>query len=206
MKGVQQLTLATTLLTPLGTLRLAASPRGLCQIDFVTRAGRDQSQPGGSAQDLAARQARAHLEAARRQLREYFDGRRSAFDLSLDLQGTAHQRRVWQVLQRIPFGQTLSYGAVARRLARLRPGQNRDFRGSGAARAVGRACSTNPVPVVVPCHRVIGDDGALRGYNAGVWRKRLLLKLEASSKRVDSRRSVSQYAPTPEGPARVGSR
>ena len=169
MKRIELQSIVTTkLTTPLGTLRLAGSPRGLCRIDFVTRASRDRSRRGRrEAQDPAAKQARAHLQAAIRQLREYFGGRRSAFDLPLDLEGTAHQRRVWHALRRIPFGHTLSYGAVARRLGL-----------PGAARAVGHACSTNPVPIVVPCHRVIGGDGDLHGYNGGLWRKRVLLELE----------------------------
>ena len=171
---------AATLTTPLGALRVVASPRGLRRIDFRARqTGRDLSararrgrtylvQPSAP----AARRAQVHLEAAVRQLREYFDGRRKTFDVPLDLEGTAHQQRVWNALLDIPFGRTISYGDLAKRLGSPR-----------AARAVGRACSTNPVPVVVPCHRVVGGDGGLHGYDGGLWRKRILLDLERSPQR-----------------------
>jgi len=160
-------TVATTLATPVGMLRIAATPRGLCRIDFVTRAVR-KNQPGRvKPAGPGENQARRHLAAAVRQLEEYFAGGRTAFAVPLDLQGTPHQQRVWRALQEIPFGRALSYGELARRLGAPR-----------GARAIGHACATNPVPVVVPCHRVIGGDGTLRGYDGGVWRKRLLLDLE----------------------------
>jgi len=166
-------TASTTLVTPLGTLALAASPRGLRRIDFLApRQGRRGQRNPALPSSPLTREARQHLARAVGQLREYFAGRRTAFDLPLDLEGTAHQRRVWRALLGIPFGRTLSYGALARRLGSPR-----------AARAVGRACSTNPVPVVVPCHRVVAGNGALQGYEGGVWRKRALLELECSKGR-----------------------
>ncbi len=117
------------------------------------------------------------LAAARDQLAEYFAGRRTAFDLPLDPPGTPFQRRVWQALIRIPPGQTRSYGELAAEL------------GSGA-RAVGAACGRNPIPVVIPCHRVVAADGRLGGYSGldGVETKRFLLQLEGAL-----------AAPNPEG-------
>lgn len=155
---------ATTLKTPIGSVRLEASRRGLRRIAFQARAA-----AGGSQTRLAPPEARKHLARAVRQLREYFAGRRSDFDVPLDLEGTAHQQRVWRALLGIPFGRTRTYGEVAAALGVPR-----------ASRAVGRACATNPVPVVVPCHRVVGGDGQLHGYDGGLWRKRVLLEHEGA--------------------------
>ncbi len=154
----------TTLATPIGRLAIEASPRGLRRLEFSGRVPADVGQqPAGP----EAKQARQHLATALRELREYFAGRRSTFSVPLDLEGTAYQQRVWHALQCVPFGKTLSYGKLAREIG-----------ARGGARAVGRACATNPVPVVVPCHRVIGSDGALHGFGGGLWRKEQLLELE----------------------------
>ena len=104
----------------------------------------------------------------RAQLAEYFAGGRTAFDVPLALQGTDFQRRVWEALLEIPYGETVSYGELARRIESPR-----------AVRAVGLANGRNPVAVIVPCHRVIGANGTLTGYGGGIERKRLLLELEA---------------------------
>ncbi len=108
------------------------------------------------------------LAGARRQLEEYFAGGRHDFDLPLDRPGTPFQQRVWDLLRSIPYGTTVSYGTLARRLGLA----------LGASRAVGLANGANPLPVVVPCHRVIGADGSLTGYGGGLDRKRFLLTLE----------------------------
>jgi methylated-DNA-[protein]-cysteine S-methyltransferase len=105
--------------------------------------------------------------AAGEQLDEYFAGTRTTFDLPLVLNGDAFQSLVWAELQRIPYGETVSYGHVAREIAR-----------PGAARAAGVANAKNPIAVIVPCHRVIGADGSLTGYGGGLERKRQLLELE----------------------------
>ncbi|MEL7087922.1 MAG: methylated-DNA--[protein]-cysteine S-methyltransferase, partial [Planctomycetota bacterium] len=102
------------------------------------------------------------------QLAEYFDGVRQDFELPLSPQGTAFQLRVWQQLRRIPFGTTLSYGQIARRLDQ-----------PTASRAVGLANGNNPLSIVVPCHRVIGADGSLTGFGGGLKIKKHLLDLEA---------------------------
>ena len=115
----------------------------------------------------ACRQAGRHLNQALKELKEYFSGRRARFQVPLDLEGTPHQLRVWEALREIPYGQTVTYGELARRL------------GSPAgARAVGRGCATNPVPVIVPCHRVVAGTGGLQGFGGGLWRKRALLEME----------------------------
>jgi len=104
-------------------------------------------------------------------LKEYFGGARVDFSDSLDLSGgTPFQRRVWRVVRRIPYGETRSYGWVARKTGKAR-----------AARAVGQALSANPLPVIVPCHRVIAGDGGLCGFSNGLDMKRRLLRLEASA-------------------------
>ncbi len=101
------------------------------------------------------------------QLHEYFEGRRRTFDLPLAMRGTEFQLAVWNELQRIPYGDTISYGELARRIGR-----------PSAIRAVGAANGANPIPVIVPCHRVIGANGTLTGYGGGIERKQWLLALE----------------------------
>ena len=108
--------------------------------------------------------------AVRKQLDEYFAGRRTTFDVPLRMAGTAFQRRVWSELQEIPYGQSISYSELARRIGI-----------PSASRAVGTANGLNPIAVIVPCHRVIGADGSLTGYGGGLERKRLLLDLEAGA-------------------------
>lgn len=115
----------------------------------------------------AGSQARAGLAAARGQLEEFFAGARREFDLPLAPDGSDFQRRVWAALRDIPFGETRSYGDLAERLG-------------SSPRAVGRANATNPVAVIVPCHRVIGADGTLTGYAGGLENKRWLLEHEGA--------------------------
>ena len=110
----------------------------------------------------------AALAGVRAQLQEYFAGERRAFDVALELAGTPFQREVWQALLAIPYGETISYGELARRVRR-----------PCGSRAVGAANGRNPIAVIVPCHRVIGADGTLTGYGGGLERKRLLLDLES---------------------------
>ncbi len=107
------------------------------------------------------------MTACMRQLDEYFKGRRKKFSVPLVLIGTDFQKAVWRQLKKIPFGQTASYGDVARAIGRPR-----------AFRAVGNANNKNPIPLIIPCHRVIGSDGKLVGFGGGIWRKRWLLDHE----------------------------
>jgi methylated-DNA-[protein]-cysteine S-methyltransferase len=155
--------------TPLGTLLLAATARGLCRIVY-------DAEPERELETLAVtfglRVLRSTLpvDAARRQLDEYFEGRRHAFDLSLDLQLLADfNRRVLGELARVPYGEVVTYGELAARAARPR-----------AARAVGTVMNRNPLPIVLPCHRVIGANGKLVGYGGGLERKEALLRLEGA--------------------------
>jgi O-6-methylguanine DNA methyltransferase len=112
--------------------------------------------------------ARRHLKAARATITAYLEGQTRDLDLPIDLDGqTPFQKRVWEALQRIPYGRVRSYGWVARKIGKPR-----------AARAVGAACGANPVPLVVPCHRVVAADGSLGGFSGGLTNKKRLLKLE----------------------------
>jgi methylated-DNA-[protein]-cysteine S-methyltransferase len=123
----------------------------------------------GPAVDPSWVEDRAAFREVARQLDEYFAGSRTSFDLPLAPGGTPFQRRVWAELARIPAGTTVTYGEIARRAGR-----------PGAARAVGAAVGRNPVSIVVPCHRVVGSDGALTGYAGGIERKAFLLALEGA--------------------------
>jgi methylated-DNA-[protein]-cysteine S-methyltransferase len=109
----------------------------------------------------------ARTAEVRRQLAEYFAGERQEFDLTLAPEGTPFERTVWEALRTIPFGETRSYGEIASAIGR-----------PGAARAVGRANGANPIPIVVPCHRVIGADGSLTGFGGGLEAKSRLLEIE----------------------------
>ena len=159
---------ALTVSSPLGALWLCVTERGLCRVTCAAQPGeatlRRLAQRG-----IASPQAGGHtfLERAATQLREYFAGERRYFTLPLDLRGTAFQRVVWAVLLTIPYGATTTYGDVARMAGSSR-----------AARAVGQAVGANPVAIIVPCHRVLGYDGALTGYGGGLDRKVALLQLE----------------------------
>lgn len=111
------------------------------------------------------------IAMAREQLQEFFSGERQVFDLPLRARGTAFQEQVWQELARIPYGELLSYGAMAKKMGLS----------AGHSRAVGTANGRNPISIIVPCHRVVGAAGDLTGYAGGVDRKRALLSLEAAS-------------------------
>jgi methylated-DNA-[protein]-cysteine S-methyltransferase len=143
--------------SPIGPLGLVASDTALRAVLFRAQTIR----PEGSSPVL--------VEAAR-QLEDYFDGNLITFDLPLELQGTEFQRRCWLALASIPYGQTVSYGEQARRLGL----------GPDAARAVGAANGQNPLPIVLPCHRVIGANGSLTGFGGGLDVKRYLLELEGA--------------------------
>jgi methylated-DNA-[protein]-cysteine S-methyltransferase len=144
--------------SPLGPLTLLAGPPGLSALRFPGR---------GGPLDEARHQPRA-LGAAVDQLERYFAGERRAFELELDLGGTTFQRTVWNQLLQIPYGTTISYSMLARAVGR-----------PDGVRAVAAAVGRTPVPIVVPCHRVIAANGDLTGYGGGLERKRALLDLEA---------------------------
>jgi methylated-DNA-[protein]-cysteine S-methyltransferase len=142
--------------SPIGPLGLVATPDGLAGVQFHAH-----GYPSEGTSPI--------LDEASKQLTAYFAGELTAFDLPLDLEGSEFQRRCWLALATIPYGQTVSYGEQARRLGY----------GPEKARAVGAANGQNPLPLVLPCHRVIGADGSLVGYGGGLERKRALLAHEA---------------------------
>jgi len=150
--------------SPVGRLFLAADEGGLRTLAFM-----DPEPP--SVLDRTWREGENDvLRRACVQLEEYFTRRRRRFDLPLAPSGTEFQLAVWSELERIPYGETISYGDLAARIGRPR-----------AVRAVGAANGRNPIAIIVPCHRVIGADGSLTGFGGGLPRKRLLLELESSA-------------------------
>jgi methylated-DNA-[protein]-cysteine S-methyltransferase len=144
--------------SPLGSLTLTSSARGLVSVHFGLNMPSD-----GTIDDAA------NLETIE-QLREYFDGRRTQFELPLDVSGTPFQLAVWSELRKIPYGSTCSYIDIARSLGK-----------PGAARAVGMANHENPIAIIIPCHRVVGSDGSLTGYAGGLHLKKKLLSIETQA-------------------------
>ncbi|KPK30833.1 MAG: hypothetical protein AMK69_02200 [Nitrospira bacterium SG8_3] len=151
--------------SPLGDYVLGSSKKGVVCVKTEDRSKTYLSRWEG--EDIELKEHGEHNLRLTSQLDAYFAGELREFTLPLDLRGTSFQRRVWDLLCRIPWGETRSYGQIAKALGR-----------PGGARAVGRAVGTNPVSIVVPCHRVIGSDGTLTGYGGGLDRKEALLKLE----------------------------
>jgi methylated-DNA-[protein]-cysteine S-methyltransferase len=155
--------------SPVGRLTLVATDAGLAAILW------ENDRPGrvplavGTASDT-----HPVLVEAERQLREYFAGRRRQFELTLDVEGTPFQRKVWNALLTIPFGETRSYAQIARQLG-----------APGAARAVGAASGCNPVSIVAPCHRVVGSAGKLTGFAGGLEAKARLLALEGARSSIE---------------------
>ena len=148
--------------TPIGTVLLAGDGERLTRIHFQSGPRPLRPRP----QWIATARPFANAVA---QLNAYFAGRRTRFDLPLSPAGTEFQRQVWQALRSIPYGETISYGELARRVGNPR-----------ASRAVGLANGANPLPIVVPCHRVIGANGTLTGFGGGLPIKRALLALEGA--------------------------
>ena len=155
--------------TPIGPMLAVARDEGLVVLDFSDRRGiagaiaRAEQRFGG----VVVPGEHEHLRAIRRELAEYFAGRRTAFSVPVAPHGTAFERRAWDYLRSIPPGQTRTYGEQARAIG-----------AGGGARAVGRANGMNYLSIIIPCHRVVGADGALTGYGGGLWRKRWLLDHE----------------------------
>lgn len=151
--------------SPLGAMTLAANDQALVGVWFDGQRHQPDFSPWPFAPDHPV------LRKAARQLTEYFDGKRSAFDLPLDFSyGTAFQQAVWRTLCRIDAKSSSSYGAIARAL-----------KNPNAVRAVGSAVGRNPLTIIVPCHRVLGSDGSLTGYAGGLERKQALLQLEENA-------------------------
>ena len=148
-----QIELVRHIESPIGRLALCADGDGLCALRFAAT---------GEEMDAAP-----VLLQAQQELEEYFAGRRTAFSVPLSMHGTPFQMEVWAALRAIPYGETRSYGELARRIGR-----------PGACRAVGMANHVNPLPILVPCHRIVGADGHLTGYAGGLEVKKYLLELE----------------------------
>ena len=148
--------------SPVGKLRLVASEKGLVAIDVRNNAKQEVTAKNPSAQ--------AVLIQTKKQLEQYFAGKRTTFDVALDFVGTEFQVQAWRALCRIPFGKTISYGQQAANIKKPK-----------AFRAVGSANGKNPIPIIVPCHRVVASDGSLGGYSLGLRMKKQLLALEGVS-------------------------
>ena len=151
----------------LGRLLVATTPRGVCRVSLGDTAAALESDLAAEFPAAQIRRDRTGLERSVAAILAYLDGREPSLDLPLDVRATAFQRRVWQELQRIPYGETRSYTDVARRIGH-----------PTASRAVARACATNPAALVIPCHRVVRESGDLGGYRWGQDRKRALLERE----------------------------
>lgn len=151
----------TYLETPIGTLLIAGDSNAVKRIEFPKNGKARKPEPDWT------ESSRGPVGKAAKQLREYFEGKRAGFDLPLEPDGTEFQRSVWRNLQEIPYGETISYGELAKRVGNPK-----------ASRAVGAANGQNPIPIVIPCHRVIGSNGKLTGFGGGLPTKEALLALE----------------------------
>lgn len=159
---MQEIAARRIIQTPVGRISIAASEQGITNLDFLSSRSR--------LQDFATTAlAQSLVDQAAKQLVEYFEGKREKFDLEFDLDGTVFQKSVWQQIQKIPFGKTVSYGEIARAIRKPQ-----------AARAVGGAVGANPAAIFIACHRVMGSTGKLTGYSGGngLPTKRKLLDLE----------------------------
>jgi AraC family transcriptional regulator of adaptative response/methylated-DNA-[protein]-cysteine methyltransferase len=158
-----------TIETPIGEMTVAATKEGICMLEFAEPSGR-----GADINRLAfiynmetIHGTNRHIRALRKQLKEYFKGKRKEFSVQLFYQGSEFQKSVWQLLLKIPFGKTITYMSLAESLGNPK-----------AIRATANATGSNPLAIVIPCHRVIGSDGNLTGYGGGLERKRWLIDHE----------------------------
>lgn len=157
--------------SPIGVIRIDISEKGIKGLVFMdptetpSQFVEMESRPG----QMESREIEMESRI-KTQLDEYFAGKRTSFDLPLDLQGTEFQLKVWNELLKIPYGKTISYKELSLRLGNLL-----------AIRAAGAANGANPISIIVPCHRVIGSDGSITGYAGGLWRKKWLLELESGT-------------------------
>ena len=155
-----------TFQSPQGGMLLLADDEGLAGVFF----DRQKHHPGKQA-DWKKHPDDKFLRQAKRELAEYFAGKRTRFDVALSPAGTPFQRTVWKAISSVRFGETISYGELARRAGH-----------PGSARAAGAATGRNPIGIIVPCHRIMGANGSLTGYAGGLERKRALLALEGTGK------------------------
>lgn len=155
--------------TRIGPVRLAASESGLCKVALGKKTLESFADWLARHVGETAEGSSPALTRAAEQIKAYLDGELHSFDLPLDLRGTPFQKAVWGAVAEVPYGHTVTYGQIAARIGR-----------PDAPRAVGAANGANPLPIVIPCHRVIGSDGALRGYGGGLHVKQALLDLEGA--------------------------
>lgn len=163
--------------SPIGTLCIEEEEGFIVGLYFVKEATNNKTDENEAADNEGKEKAAVKIEVlreAKRQLEEYFAGERTEFDLPIKLKGTDFQVRVWEELRAIPYGEARSYGEVAKRIGNPK-----------AARAVGNANNKNHILILVPCHRVIGTDGSLVGFGAGLDVKKYLLELEGKKKRIE---------------------
>jgi AraC family transcriptional regulator of adaptative response/methylated-DNA-[protein]-cysteine methyltransferase len=173
-RGGQGMDIAyVTAASPLGRLLVARTERGLCAVSLAESDAELKRRLRREFPEAEIRPDRNGLAGAVRSLLRFLRGELTRFDLPLDVRGTAFQCRVWEELLKIPYGRTRSYGEIARAVGK-----------PGAARAVGTACGSNPLPLIIPCHRVVRGGGQLGGYGLGLPRKRALLKMEKRRARV----------------------
>ena len=169
----RQLIMITRILTPLGPMLAGASDNGICLLEFVDRrmieTQLDRLKKLLNAEFVPG--TSTHFKILDEQIQEYFAGKRKEFDIPLDVPGTEFQKKVWQVLQTIPYGKTRSYQQQAEAIGN-----------PAAVRAAARANGDNRIGIIIPCHRVIGKNGKLTGYGGGLWRKQYLLDLESKNK------------------------
>ena len=159
--------------SPVGTYTLVSSHRGVIRVGTEERTEKRLNR--WKRHGIRLERGDGHNAALMRELEAYFAGKLRQFTVPLDLRGTAFQLRVWEILCEIPYGETRSYREVAQALGKPK-----------AARAVGQAVGSNPISIIVPCHRVIGSDGGLTGYGGGLHRKTALLNLESAPLRSNS--------------------
>lgn len=171
LTGSPEMITYTIIESPVGEFIGGVTDKGCCLFEFHDRGGFER---------INARMIKRYkrgmkqgnsdlLDELTKQAKEYFDGTRREFNLPLDQKGTSFELSVWKMLTTIPYGETRSYGEIAKALGK-----------PGASRAVGRANGLNYIPIIVPCHRVIDASGELHGYGGGLWRKRWLLELEGA--------------------------
>jgi methylated-DNA-[protein]-cysteine S-methyltransferase len=151
--------------SPRGRMLLVADDKAVTGVYFIGQKYRPRIEP-----EWRRDERHAPLRQAKRELVEYFDGKRTRFTVKLSPQGTPFQRAVWKAIAGVGFGKTIPYAELARRAGR-----------PGSARAVGAATGRNPIGIIVPCHRIVGSNGALTGYAGGLVKKRALLALEGSA-------------------------
>ena len=156
----------TSFNSPIGKIHLAATEKGLCEVGISEREKRFVKSLQKTYKIKPVKDDAAFKELVKL-LKRYFNGERIKIDIPFDFQGTDFEKKVWKALLKIPYGKTKTYGEIAREIGL-----------PNGARAVGNACGKNPIPIIIPCHRVVASNGGLGGYTGGIGIKKKLLKIE----------------------------